>query len=119
MTDPISHPKQPTGRATIRGTRGAMIVLGLIALIAAGAAVGRQREPDHERVAPVSSTPAAPAAYAPVDSTARTWLEMKNVNLRIAKDAVVGIRLLRGQVMPTRPGGSALLDSTSPRTSAG
>lgn len=90
-----------------------MIVLGLIALIAAGAAVGRQREPDHERVAPVSSTPAAPAAYAPVDSTARTWLEMKNVNLRIAKDAVVGIRLLRGQVMPTRPGGSAVLDSTS------
>ena len=75
--------------------------------------MGRQREPDHERVAPVSSTPEAPAAYAPVDSTARTWLEMKNVNLRIAKDAVVGIRLLRGQVMPTRPGGSAVLDSTS------
>jgi len=116
VTDPISHQKQATGRATIRRTRGAMIVLGLIALVAAGAAVRTQGASDDERVAervaPASSAPEAPGAHTALDSTS-TWLEMKNVNLRVAKDAVVGIRLLRGQVMPTQPGGSALLDSTS------
>jgi hypothetical protein len=90
-----------------------VIVLGLIALVAAGAAVRTQGETDHERVVPASSAPEAPGIQTAVDSTPRTWLEMKNVNLRVAKDAVVGIRLLRGQVMPTQPGGSALLDSTS------
>jgi hypothetical protein len=38
---------------------------------------------------------------------------MKNVNLRVANDAVVGVRSLRGEVIPTRPGTSALLDSTT------
>jgi len=38
---------------------------------------------------------------------------MKNVNLRVANDAVVGVRQLRGEVVPTRRGSSALLDSTS------
>ena len=90
-----------------------MIVLGLIALVAAGAAVRKQNESDQERVAPVPSPAETPASPTAVDSAPRTWLEMKNVNLRVAKDAVVGIRLLRGQVVPTRPGGSALLDSTS------
>jgi hypothetical protein len=37
---------------------------------------------------------------------------MKNVNLRVANDAVVGIRRLRGEVIPTTRGSSALLDST-------
>ena len=113
MTDPISHPKQATSRAAIRRTRGVTIVLGLIALTAVGAALRKQGESDQERVAPVSSAPRTPAAHTAIDSTQRTWLEMKNVNLRVSKDAVVGVRLLRGQVIPTRPGGSALLDSTN------
>ena len=113
MTDPISHPKQAPVGATRRHTCGAMIVLGLIALVAAGAAVREQGQPDHERATPVASAPAAPVAHTTLDTLARTWLEMKNVNLRVAKDAVVGVRLLRGQVMPTTPGGSALLDSTT------
>lgn len=46
-------------------------------------------------------------------SDERTWLEMKNVSLRVADNAVVGIRQLRGEVIPTRAGASALLDSTS------
>jgi hypothetical protein len=46
------------------------------------------------------------------DTAARTWIEMKNVNLRVANDAVVGIRRLRGEVIPTTRGSSALLDST-------
>ena len=37
---------------------------------------------------------------------------MKNVNLRVANDAVVGIRELRGEVIPTTRGASAFLDST-------
>ena len=47
------------------------------------------------------------------DTLPRTWLEMKHVNLRVAEDAVVGIRSLRGEVIPTTPGGSAFLDSTT------
>jgi hypothetical protein len=113
VTDPISHPKQASSGATVRRTRGAAVGLGLIALVAAGAAVRKHGEADQERVAPGSSAAETPAAHTAVDSTRRTWLEMKNVNLRVDKDAVVGIRLLRGQVMPTKPGGSALLDSTT------
>ena len=47
-----------------------------------------------------------------MDSAPRTWLEMKNVHLRVADNAVVGVRQLRGEVIPTDRGGSALLDST-------
>jgi hypothetical protein len=47
-----------------------------------------------------------------IDTTPRTWLEMKNVNLRVANDAVVGVRQLRGEVIPTARGSSAILDST-------
>lgn len=47
-----------------------------------------------------------------IDTMPRTWIEMKNVNLRVASDAVVGIRHLRGEVIPARPGESAFLDST-------
>jgi len=47
-----------------------------------------------------------------VDSAPRTWIEMKNVNLRVANDAVVGVRHLRGEVIPKERGGSAVLDST-------
>jgi hypothetical protein len=56
---------------------------------------------------------AAPVTSSVNSSPTKTWLEMKNVNLRVANDAVVGIRQLRGEVIPTQPGGSALLDSTS------
>jgi hypothetical protein len=38
---------------------------------------------------------------------------MNNVNLRVANDAVVAVRRLRGEVIPARRGGSAILDSTS------
>src|SRR5688572_4888427 len=48
----------------------------------------------------------------PVDTLPRTWIEMKNVNLRVASDAVVGIQQLRGEVIPSRRGESAFLDST-------
>ena len=112
MTNPFSHPAQAAGRPPIRRKHRVIIGLGLTALVAAGAAVHRPDETDHERVSPVSRPAIVARPGVTADSTQRTWLEMKNVNLRVAKDAVVGIRLLRGQVMPTRPGGSAVLDST-------
>ena len=54
-----------------------------------------------------------PMVTAPIDTQPRTWLEMKNVNLRVSNDAVVGVRRLRGEVVPTTRGTSAILDSTS------
>jgi len=113
VNNSLSQSEQPTGRTPIRRNHRVMIGLGLTALVAAGAATHRQDEPDHERPAPASRPAVAAHAGVTPDTAQRTWLEMKNVNLRVAKDAVVGIRTLRGQVMPTHPGGSALLDSTS------
>ena len=55
----------------------------------------------------------AAARPAKTDTLPRTWLEMKHVNLRVSTDAVVGIRSLRGEVIPTTPGASAFLDSTT------
>ena len=111
MTNPFFHPA--IGRTPIRRNHRVTIGLALTALVAAGATAHRQDEPDHERAAPPSRPVVAARNGVTTDTAQRTWLEMKNVNLRVAKDAVVGIRTLRGQVMPTKPGGSALLDSTS------
>ena len=113
MTNPISDSAQTPGRAPIRRNHRAMIGPIVIALVAVGAAVHRPGDTHHEHAAAVSESSGAARPGVTADSVQRTWLEMKNVNLRVAKDAVVGIRLLRGQVMPTQPGGSALLDSTS------
>ncbi|HEX5074982.1 MAG TPA: hypothetical protein VFW03_17325 [Gemmatimonadaceae bacterium] len=113
MTKSSFHPKEAAGRPPNRRIHRATIGLGLTALFAAGAAVHRQDEADRERLAPASTPTIAGRPGVTADTTQRTWLEMKNVNLRVAKDAVVGVRTLRGQVMPTQPGGSALLDSTS------
>jgi hypothetical protein len=60
-----------------------------------------------------SDPTAMSSVVAPNDTGPRTWIEMKNVNLRVANDAVVGVRTLRGEVIPTKRGTSALLDSTS------
>ena len=113
MTNPFSHLEQAIGGTAILRSHRGIIGLGLTALVAAGAVVRRQGDADRERVAPVSSAALAARTGVAADTAQRTWLEMKNVNLRVDKDAVVGIRLLRGQVIPTQPGGSALLDSTS------
>jgi hypothetical protein len=112
VTDPIPSyhdPRQASGQRI----RAAVIVLGLSALIAAGEAARRERGPDRDGVAVATAAAMPPTVRTTPDSAPRTWIEMKNVNLRVAKDAVVGVRLLRGQVMPTEPGGSALLDSTN------
>ena len=96
-------------------TIGLVAVIGLVVMFAT-----RSRESlGAEQADGASATRGAPqprrlAAYdSSPDTLPRTWLEMKNVHLRVANDAVVGIRSLRGEVMPTRPGSSALLDSTT------
>jgi hypothetical protein len=60
-----------------------------------------------------SDATAVSGVVAANDTGPRTWIEMKNVNLRVATDAVVGVRTLRGEVIPTKRGTSAILDSTS------
>jgi len=79
-------------------------------IVAVGVVVGRDAS---ESVTPREAVAATvPAARERVDTVPRTWIEMKNVNLRVASDAVVGIRQLRGEVIPARRGESAFLDST-------
>jgi hypothetical protein len=94
---------------TGRGVRVALVAAGFVAAIAA---VHRDQSRRDESAPTEQTTPTA-GAVETTDSLPRTWLEMKNVNLRVASNAVVGIRQLRGEVIPTRRGGSALLDSTS------
>ena len=78
---------------------------GVAAVTTVAASSRRDGERDRTR-AQSTATQTAP------DTLPRTWLEMKNVNLRVANDAVVGVRQLRGEVIPTQRGGTALLDST-------
>lgn len=96
----------------VRGaTAGALVALvGVVAFAPHSAATNRDDTATGRRVV---SRPTHDVRNAEPDTLARTWIEMKNVNLRVAKDAVVGIRQLRGEVIPTRRGGSALLDSTT------
>ena len=90
--------------------RGAGIIVGVAAVVIVAAV----RPDDARSGAPSIAPPAARLGRqeTPVDSAPRTWLEMKNVHLRVADNAVVGVRQLRGEVIPTERGGSALLDST-------
>jgi hypothetical protein len=99
------------------GTIGLVVVLGLAVALAvrsgesAGAEGSVGAAPSSTRVVPQADR--VPASDTLTDTLPRTWLEMKNVNLRVANDAVVGVRSLRGEVIPTRGGTSALLDSTT------
>ena len=91
---------------------GAWIIVGVVAagVIVAAVRPGDARSGAQAIASPVTARVGRQAAA--VDSAPRTWLEMKNVHLRVAENAVVGVRELRGEVIPTERGGSALLDST-------
>jgi hypothetical protein len=98
--------------ASIR-RRDARIVLGTIGILAALAAIGGgARRAGAGRLEAGAPRAAAPDSTA-TDTLPRTWIEMKNVNLRVTNDAVVGIRRLRGEMVSTARGESAFLDSTS------
>jgi hypothetical protein len=108
----LSHPNESVksripARKWFLGRAGPAAVIAGIA--AAFAAMSQEAGP------PSRGTPSTSAGdvVAATDTAPRTWLEMKNVNLRVSNDAVVGVRRLRGEVVPTRPGSSALLDSTT------
>lgn len=90
-------------------------VLGVLTGIGASALGHSRAFADRDETATGSMAVALRGEVPPiasVDTEPRTWLEMKNVNLRVAKDAVVGVRQLRGEVIPTARGSSAILDST-------
>jgi hypothetical protein len=95
-----------------RRRRSAWIVVGVAAAAVIVAAVrpGDARSGAAVLGSPATARPGRQEAH--VDSAPRTWLEMKNVHLRVADNAVVGVRELRGEVIPAERGGSAVLDST-------
>jgi hypothetical protein len=80
-------------------------------IVAAGVAIDVSSRPALAAL-PLRTTASA-SRHVSIDTLPRTWIEMKNVDLRIATDAVVGIRQLRGEVIPAQRGNSAILDSTS------
>lgn len=117
MTGPTRGPGAMAGirrafSSVTPGRRGAaQLALTLLVIAAAALATTGAPSAGHPfRVA--AAAPLPPRAVTPPDSAPRTWIEMKNVNLRVANDAVVGVRRLRGEVIPSQPGASALLDST-------
>lgn len=93
--------------------------LGTVILAVAAAGIGAcvsgsAARPDD--VAAVGDTPLPaepPRPAAPGGDDTRTWIEMRNVALRVADDAAVGVRMLRGEVVATRAGEVPLLDSAS------
>jgi len=106
---------RPTFSSLIRVARRRKRAVTLVFVVAAAiaTAIAISHDGRSAEAAIVSQTPArVERGDVVTDSVARTWLEMKNVNLRVASNAVVGIKQLRGEVIPTRRGGSALLDST-------
>ena len=84
-----------------------IVALGAAAVVASlahGPLGLEQRQP---LVAHAATIPARAA-----DTAQRTWIEMRNVDLRVAENAAVRIRVLRGEVIPTGGNQSAFLDST-------
>jgi len=98
----------PAGRASVRVLIASVIAM---VIVAAGVAIDLSSRP--ALAASPLRTTARASRHVSVDTLPRTWIEMKNVDLRIATDAVVGIRQLRGEVIPAERGSSAILDSTS------
>jgi hypothetical protein len=107
------HPRAVNSPLTTRHRRsGAWIIVGVAAAVVIVAAVRPSAARSGAPAIASSATARAARQDTPVDSPPRTWLEMKNVHLRVADNAVVGVRELRGEVIPSARGGSALLDST-------
>jgi hypothetical protein len=96
-------------RARLRALIASVLVTLVAALVAVLDVVAPSALSARSEV-PASSMAARRAS---IDTLPRTWIEMKNVDLRVAENAVVGIRRLRGEVIPAQRGGDAILDSTS------
>src|SRR5687767_3376744 len=110
-----SHVLNPAGAMRSKDQSIKVIAFRVIASTAVVVAVVVARRGAGGGSAIAGQAPAAahPGSQAAGDTLARTWVEMKNVNLRVATNAVVGVRHLRGEVIPARAGMSAFLDSTS------
>src|SRR5438477_4948415 len=96
--------------------RPALALVALVALVAItchnAAAVPRDSMPTVDASRGSSRSDSTPGAS--TDSTSeRTWIEMRNVDLRVLERAVVGVRRLHGEVISTHSGVAPILDSTS------
>jgi hypothetical protein len=98
----------PAGRASVRVLIASVVAM---VIVAAGVAIDVSSRPALAAL-PLRTTASA-SRHVSIDTLPRTWIEMKNVDLCIATDAVVGIRQLRGEVISAQRGNSAILDSTS------
>ena len=85
----------PAGRALVRVLIASVIAM---VIVAAGVAIDLSSRP--ALAASPLRTTARASRHVSVDTLPRTWIEMKNVDLRVATNAVVGIRQLRGEVIP-------------------
>ena len=108
----IARPtNQSAGSAPGPRRRRTGIAVGVLSVVGVAASLA-----DGPRRTEHGQPPVAHAAIVPAhvtDTSQRTWIEMQNVNLRVAENAVVGIRRLRGEVIPTGGNHSAFLDSTA------
>lgn len=100
-------------RVQVRGRVALGLVLVLAVVVAAVVALLDAFAPQALAARPRDAAAPATSGSVSIDTLQRTWIDMKNVDLRIANDAVVGVRRLRGEVIPAKRGGSAVLDSTS------
>src|SRR5687768_14290337 len=112
----LTHSSLTTNSAhDLRNARSiaAIGVIALIGVLCVAAMQSGKPPPAEARSATMLAARDSATRRASPDTLPRTWIEMKGVNLRVATDAVVGIRSLRGEVIPTTPGASAFLDSTT------
>jgi hypothetical protein len=100
-----------------RGWLGARVVFSQFAvmhyrLLALGCvfAVGCRNAPAAELPQAVAEVPQLAAT---TDSAAKTWIEMRNVDLRVLGRAHMRVRQLHGEVISTKPGVIPILDTTT------
>jgi hypothetical protein len=116
LVPPISTPHRAVASRARRARRSAGIALATAIVVAAATMMSRRADGDQGPPDAVATEQAVrdttTRSAAGGDTLPRTWIEMRNVDLRVADDAVVGVRSLRGEVIPSERGASAFLDST-------
>jgi len=97
-------------RAELPAALCLVLLLVLIVLAANGRPADAVQATAGDSAAPRQQAPAARAEPPSPDSA--LWLEMRNVDLHIDRRGVLHVERLRGQVLPTKPGETPVLDDT-------
>jgi hypothetical protein len=108
-TDP-SHTRAAAGPKAV-----AAVVIGMVVWLVAGACGGEAA--GAARLSAAESPPAPPATLSRQSRARATpdsalWLQMRNVDLHIDERAVLHVRRLHGEVVPTAAGQPPVLDDT-------